>query len=210
MKKGQIYILAAIILCLAIFGIVTIANKAQRKGGETNFESLSENYATESSKLINSLLSTTPDQIPDTFRDFSVLFTAYSKTQNPDFGLIYAFNYQNKLYIGNFLKTDITLIDPSPGTVIHGCYDKIPATITFQGFTLDAPIDVGAVEDCTEELDAANSIKISIPVGAEEYVYSFNLPQNQPEVIIVSFEAKVDERKVFMEGEFVPPEAGAP
>ncbi|MBI4447479.1 hypothetical protein HY643_00715 [Candidatus Woesearchaeota archaeon] len=211
MKKGQVYILAAIILCLAIFGVVAIANKAQKKGGKTNFESLSENYVAESAKLINSIITNPSADVGDSFKSFSALFTAYSKTRNPEFGLIYAFNYKGNFYLGNFLKQPILLSTTCTGAIeqsVNGCYEAVDASITFEGLNLGiGGIDQALIGGCTISQPGTKT-NIALAIGAN--CYPFAIPLNQPSVIIVSFESKGEERKVFMEGEFVEGGAAPP
>ena len=61
-KKGQIYILAALILSIVVFSLSQTINKFQQEELEEDFEKLSDNYELESSKLINSLIIQLPLQ----------------------------------------------------------------------------------------------------------------------------------------------------
>ena len=43
-KKGQIYLLAALILGFVIYGLSTVVNKSEQQKIEGDFERLSDNY----------------------------------------------------------------------------------------------------------------------------------------------------------------------
>ena len=107
-KRGQIYILAALILIFVIFILVSQSNVIRELVLENDFERLTKNYEAESSRFVNSLLAA-KENISDKFLEFTIYFTSYSKTQNPDFGLIYLFDYDNKLHIGNYLNESIKI-----------------------------------------------------------------------------------------------------
>src|SRR3989344_1476214 len=100
-KRGQIYLLAALILGLVIFLLVAETNVVKETVIEDDFESLAKNYEIESAKFMNSILERGITDIPNEFLKFTIIFSSYAKTKNPEFGIIYAFINNNRLYIGN-------------------------------------------------------------------------------------------------------------
>ena len=199
-KKGQIYILAALILSIIIFTLSQTINKFKQEKLEGDFEKLSNNYEKEASKLINSLINTEGD-ILDPFSRFTLLFTSYSKSQNPDFGLIYSLDYNGRIQIGNFLNKQIivdngTMSEQDPNQ-LNGCYDKISAVIRFQGLSCDAGIDLKDVEECT--LIIPSTTRIWIQIG--EFWYPFEIIKDKPQIMIVSRLESQEQRQVFIGGE---------
>ena len=76
-KKGQLYILVAMILCVAIFMLVSQYNVVEQEKMRDDFDELSDNYAIESTKLLNSLFIVGGD-VFGSFANFTILFTSYS------------------------------------------------------------------------------------------------------------------------------------
>lgn len=210
-KRGQIYLLIALVMSVVIFGLVTVTNQANQESMNSDFEKLSQNYASESAKLVNSMMAVDPSTIGDDFKKFSFLFTSYSKTQSPDFGLIYAFQYGGKLYLGNYLKSDIEIdCDTCPDVgyprPVPGCYGEIPASVGFDGLSVKVQgVYTSIIEQCSMEEGAFKGGKVpaSLYVKIEDVPYTFTLKKDQPQIIMVSWESKGNQRKVFTEGELV-------
>jgi hypothetical protein len=198
-KKGQIYILAALILSVVLFRLAATVNLASPNDIKDDFEKLSNNYESEGIALMNSVINNQGD-VSDAFRRFTALFTAYSKTTNPRFGLIYALDYNDQLHIGNFLDQPI-IIDCAgcvPEEVI-GCYEKLDASIRFEGLSLGADLNQQLINECTLTIDHSVS---EISVIIDGLNYNFNIVKDSPEVIIVSREYVGELSKVFAKGEF--------
>lgn len=200
-KRGQIYILVALVLAVVIFSMSQIINITYQKSMESRFESLTENYVSESSKLVNILVANPdlePEQKMDLFINFTTMFTSYAKTVNPDFQIIYAFKSDEETYIGNFLTSNILIEIGGEIQLLEGCLAKVPANIEFEGFGLKSTIEFTDLEDCTERFEVeSNEIHISI----EGISYSFKVYENRPEIVIVGWEEREEQRKVYAGGE---------
>lgn len=198
-KRGQVYILAALILTAVLYGISRQSNLLFQENIEDDFNKLSENYNIESAILINSLLNNNADVV-DGFSNFTVLFTSYSKSQNPSFGLIYAFDFENEIQIGNFLSKEI-IIDSGTGETslsrLNGCYNDISATVRFHGLSFDPGLSLIDIGECTTKIPSTEKIWI----GIEDLWYPFEIKEGQPQVMIVSKEEVKEQRKVFIGGE---------
>lgn len=200
-KRGQVYLLAVLILAVIIYTLYNVENKVEQEKLEDNFEKLAQNYDIESSKIINSLINSNDDLFLG-FSNFTFLFTSYSKSQNPDFGLIYAFNNENKIQVGNFLNKAILIdSDDIEGNgneqIIDGCLEKTPATITFQGLTLTANLDITELENCKASL--AYTPRIWVQIDGLWYPFEINI--NKPQIMIISKQEAVQQRKVYIGGE---------
>ncbi|RME54331.1 hypothetical protein D6777_04195 [Candidatus Woesearchaeota archaeon] len=208
-KRGQIYILVALVLSIVVFGLVSVNNKAQQKSLQSNFEKLSANYAQESARFVNSLIGTEED-LTKRFTEFTRLFTAYSKTQSPDFGLIYVFNYNGKLYVGNYLDENIKIgsgcVDAEAKCEMLGCYSKINANVGFDGLDVEFQVPNEELEDCNQELTDANfpaGVPLEVQITIGDVPYTFKLKKDQPEIVMVSWENLDEQRKVYTSGELV-------
>ena len=194
-KRGQIYILAALILIFVIFILVSQSNVIRELVLENDFERLTKNYEAESSRFVNSLLAA-KENISDKFLEFTIYFTSYSKTQNPDFGLIYLFDYDNKLYIGNYLNESIKI--SGVGEPVEGCFDEIIVGVSLEGFKLNVPgFDRSAISKCSlTTISEVGTYTKLIEIG--KYSYELEIVSGHPEIIIVSREFKEGQRKVFI------------
>lgn len=200
-KKGQIYLLAALILGFIIFLLVAETNVVRETVIEDDFESLAKNYEIESAKFMNQIVEKGVTDLPQEFLKFTILFSSYAKTKNPEFGIIYAFIYNGHVYIGNYLDTDIRIKHaPSGKERLPGCYQQIDATIVVAGFPIRTNVATGAYTACMLDmpLPPANTLKFAI----KDVEYEVELEPSRPEIIIVSREEVDNQRKVFVRGNF--------
>lgn len=202
-NKGQIYILAAIILGFVVFILFSRSNIIRKTITEDDFEQLSKNYEIESSKFINQMLLENKD-IPDSFLKFTILFTSYSKTQNPLFNLIYVYEYNDNLYIGNYLNETLVIEKSGKRYSLTGCFDKIKASLSVAGLSLQiSNLDYSLIDSCTAVISAPEKDEIyPISLIINDFVYSIDVIAGNPELVIVSREEKSGNRKVFTKGKF--------
>ncbi|MDD4878634.1 MAG: hypothetical protein PHO02_06410 [Candidatus Nanoarchaeia archaeon] len=204
-KRGQVYVLAAIIMSIIIYGMVTISNRVVQESVASDFERISSNYAMETAKLVNSVAG--KGDMLDAFKKFTVQFASYAKAQSPRFELISVFDSNGVLYIGNFLKEKI-IITCNDGICneelpLAGCYQTIKAEVTFDGLGFEVPINMEEITRCQTEISyGATPIKY-INISAGNVAYQFRLEREQPDVIVVSWETNAKQRKVFTRGNFV-------
>lgn len=104
-NRGQLYILAIIILALVIFSIAMEYNKIVTKSEEMDFEQLSKNYITEAQKVINEAIEN-EDDVSEELSEFTNAFILYAKTKDPNIGMLYMFGNGSGLYMENYLSTD--------------------------------------------------------------------------------------------------------
>jgi hypothetical protein len=200
-KRGQIYLLVAIILCFVIYLLVVERNISIEKVIEDDFRELSTNYEVESSKFVNNLLLSNEKDVSDSFINFSILYSSYARAQNPYFGLIYAFYDNNILYLGNYMSQPI-MVDYGQGSIgLNGCYDDLSATIDFAGFSLNLGLKNTILQkSCIANISAKSLSDISIILNGG--YYTFGLTPNKPQIVIVSKESLEGVSKVYVGGEF--------
>jgi len=198
-KKGQIYIIAAILLSVVIFALASVTNVAKQEKFKGDFEKLSANYETEGSKLINTVVNT-GDDVGARFGNFTYAFTSYSKTQNPQFGLIYVLDYGGRVYLGNYLKEDI-YIDAGTGMpfVLEGCFEKVGASVTFGALTATFDTGKSEITKCVKEIPEPSSKKVYVAI--KNSWYPFRLIEGKPTMMVVSQMEQQEQRKVFVGGE---------
>lgn len=186
-KKGQVFILAAILIAAILFSLATIKNKSEQEGIKGDFEALSENFEIEASKLINSAMKQHGVMVHEAFKSFSTMFASYAKGKNPEYGLIYILSFEdigfgNRIQVTNFLDRNIIIQgcgeDGKDYSVnISGGFDRINANLNFEGFTIQTDIvPVGLEFDCTN---------ITSLLGYKEASVCAFLYQNTTELAVV-------------------------
>ncbi|HLC72222.1 MAG TPA: hypothetical protein VJH37_01435 [Candidatus Nanoarchaeia archaeon] len=196
-KKGQIYLLAALILGFIIFLLAAETNVVKKTVIDDDFESLARNYEVESAKFMNQILEQGVTDIPQEFLKFTIVFSAYAKTKNPEFGVIYAFIFNNRVYMGNYLDTEIQIPRQIP---LSGCYQRLNTNIVVAGFPVQSSVTTGAFSSCMLDIPIPPANKLRFFIEGIEY--EVELEPTRPEIIIVSRENINNERKVFVKGNF--------
>ncbi len=202
MKKGQVYILAVLIIGFLVFTIMTPSNILHQRVVDDDFEELSKNYQLESSKLLNELLNqagTNDEIINSTFLNFTVSFTSYSKTKNPNFGLIYAFPYENEIFIGNYADVSLTFETSLTSTPVYleGCFSRVDTSVSLYGLSISVPdITPSLYTNCIYKTAYPSNGEIDFVI--EDIEYHFKLEERRSDIIIVSREDLDEDIKVFI------------
>ncbi len=213
-KRGQVLILAALILSFVIFSLMVRLNIAQRPILQGDFEGLSRNYDEESIKFINLLTEVSLKEnlkleaVAVLFLNFTQDFTRYSKTQNPEFGVIYFFDYEftiggqkiGKMLVGNYLDQDIIIwTRQCEEQVVHGCRSKIDAGASFGEFKFHSQIDKFNFE-CAANLSRGigDPYIFSFIIGDIEYVSEIALGESK--IGVVAHETSEEQRRVYISG----------
>ncbi len=206
-KRGQLYILVALIIGFIIYVLLTPSNIVRTSIEESDFEELSKNYELESAKLINEVISQNQN-IKDIFRNFTILFTSYSKTKNPDFELVYAFIFNETLFLGNYLETGdrikFNYTGISTPIYLYGCFGDVPVSISIAGLSLSiSGVDMSNIAQCTfsGKINPFDTKKL-LDFEIENVRYEVELSTNSPEIIIVTKEQQGKDRKVYAKGKF--------
>src|SRR3989344_6584619 len=119
-KRGQVFLLAAIVIGLAIVSVTIIYNKIKEYPLITDYKELSENYLTEAPKIIN--YARYNDEVEaDRLNAFTNIYTDAAKQRDPNFGVFYTFRDESGVvHILNTLNNrvlNIKIIDTSSGAV---------------------------------------------------------------------------------------------
>ena len=147
------------------------------------------------------MLETGSSSIPQEFLKFTIVFSSYAKTKNPEFGTIYAFIYGPHLYIGNYLDQEVRIPSAPPqNRNLPGCYQDLNTEIVISGFRMPTPVEMNALDDCMLDLAVPGNNRLTFFI--EDIEYEVDLEPSRPEIIIVSREEVANQRKVFVKGNF--------
>ncbi len=200
MKKGQIYILAVVIIAFLMYTLVTPVNFLHQRVIDDDFEELSQNYQIESAKLLNTLLNkqnVSLGLVNNTFLNFTVSFTSYSKTKNPNFGLIYAFPFRNWLFIGNYADVDVNVTSGAYQKKLKGCFNDVSTSVSLYGLSIKVPdVNPALYAECVDIAPYPPNSIVNFKI--EDVNYDFALQGNRSDIIIVSRESLEEDVKVYI------------
>ncbi|MBI2499030.1 hypothetical protein HYV88_02200 [Candidatus Woesearchaeota archaeon] len=212
-KRGQIYILAALIFSLVIYLLSINLNTAKGTVFSDFFIEISNNYDKESAKFLTSLsqelLKNSELDVQKNFNEFSGKFTSYSKTINSAFGFIYFFDYSHRdnrrVIIGNHLDQPILVwVDENNKKKIDGCKGEIHLGTTFGDLSEDFMGILGDIlEKCSETLDLTTDDNVyNVTYVVSNIKYTSGIIKGVPQIVILSEEKKGEERKVYTNHKF--------
>jgi len=208
-KRGQIYLVSALIIVFILYIILTPSNIIKKTTESSNFEDISKNFDRESSRFMNILIGK-KQAVYDSFLNFTILFTSYSKTKNPDFGLIYTFAYDNKLYFGNYAADRATFEAGTQKTIIDGCLSNIQTSFSAAGLQLSIPnVNLGVFKQCLKEVPTPPGFTDTIMITIEELntnsttKFTTEISPNNPDIVIISKEKKGNTRRIYTKGKFI-------
>ncbi|MBS3163066.1 hypothetical protein J4427_00030 [Candidatus Woesearchaeota archaeon] len=93
-KRGQFFILGAVIIAMALFVLMVRVNTYEEKILLEDFPDLSKNYESESIKVVNDALLNELDPFVK-LDEFTNGFVDYARTLDPNIGFIYVYKDKN-------------------------------------------------------------------------------------------------------------------
>jgi hypothetical protein len=201
-KRGQIYLVAVILIGFILFALLNQGNYVRRVIIDDDFDTLSKNFDVESARFINENLDATTVDLGTKFADFSQTFADYSRTQNPDFELLFLLRTDPATaYFCNLMQNSIKV----NGVDVNGCYqDTTSSTSGTDDLTLN--LEYTTCESNTG-LDFCKSLAITgnfVTVVMNDIEYQVKAPSlNKAELVIVTKEDKGEQRRIFLEEGFV-------
>ena len=148
-KKGQIYIITAIIISVAIFSVITDVNKIYKEISVTDFRDLSRNYITEAPKVINYAIANRQiNNIYDLLSGFTKEFVTYAQIRNPNMGLVYVYGDSGRTVIENYMPAEkIIEYDSSTGSGMlfssqTKTINKVSVALAGEEFGANVPIEI--------------------------------------------------------------------
>lgn len=114
-KRGQFFIVFAVILGIIILGLATVFNVVIKTGREETmkkkFNTMCENYREEIFRVSQYVINTSNKSgEPGLIKNFTINFLKYAKKNDPDFQLIYVYGNTTYVNILNATRYEITVI----------------------------------------------------------------------------------------------------
>ncbi len=155
-KSGQVYILGAILIGVALVSIFTVINMSQQTELSKNFEMLNENYEREAERFINDYTKNNNPavELGQSFPEFTKNFNSFAKEINPDFGIITTLTYINR--DGDKITRVINMLD-MPVFVTKNFFQTDPITPSLT--------DINLIPGCFEPTGVLNTAGIVVPAN---------------------------------------------
>lgn len=198
-KRGQIYLVAAIIVCMIAFVLVAKSNYIREQVLLQNFKDISSNYLTESPKVVNGVLENQESdlssedkltKIKEELSGFTKDFVDnYAKNQDPNVGLIYIYNDENGVIIQNSLNGEkVSFVGSSNDNILLSYDEPLTGDIVFVGtgtsVATAAPLcNSGNEKYCILEANTLPPGKYNLNIGNINYPFEIN--QDSPELIVI-------------------------
>ncbi len=231
-KRGQVYILAAVIIGVLLFTIFATVNTSKQVDLNANFDRLNENYERESERFINAYVSDNnpTKELENSFPEFAWNFNKFAMETNPEFGIITTLSFTKKdgtkkNLIVNMLDTPVFVTtrftenggvfipsngetDESAIEVVTGCSEILDAVLTIPGVgTINPGETVGkqGVKFCTYPVDVAGIDKVFLFVN--DIWVGYEIPKGEdpkPGLIVTAKSDEGDQTQIFINENEIP------
>jgi len=142
-KRGQFYIITAIIFIAVIFSLVAISNYIKPNPSPDKFYQAAENYFYEVSRVFDYSLSEDPSNLADKVDEFTTDFITYGTNIDPKMELIYIYGNEKKVVVMNYAEEkrqiDVKYKDAEWQNygLISGGKEKLKTSVSIWSFTLE-------------------------------------------------------------------------
>ena len=139
-KKGQLYILAALIIGVVVFWAISPSNTFTAREVNPDFQDISRNYDEEARRLINDMLEDKVDKDELSLRLAAVsdeFIYRYAKKRDPEFGVVFVLTDGNVIDIVNYLDKSVKVGDEIVGGKEEIC---VKGSVNLAGFSFDTSL----------------------------------------------------------------------
>lgn len=121
-KRGQFYIIAALIIAAIIAGLVSEANYAIRRPKPVKFYDLSKDYEAEVTRIIDSGVyqGKSDVEINGDVANFTKQFLEYAQEKDPNLQLFYLYGNNNSITVVNYAISDADVIAENKFSKLSG------------------------------------------------------------------------------------------
>ena len=111
-KKGQVFLIAAIIFIFAVYSVIIKYNTAKEYATLEDYEEITENYQSEFPKVVNKALYKEDETVESALEKFNKKFLSNARQKDPNYGVLYAYkDARGNLHIVNTLNKKVININ---------------------------------------------------------------------------------------------------
>ena len=225
-KRGQVYILAAVIIGVLLFTIFATVNTSKQVDLNANFDRLNENYERESERFINTYVSdnSPTDELEDTFPIFTRDFNNFARETNPEFGIISTLSFTKKdgtkinlvvnmldtpIFVTTKSSNDGVVFTPSKSTVdvVIGCSEISEGGIgsPIGGVNTEEAVGNPDVTVCTYKITDPGADKVFLFVN--DIWVGYEIPKKidpKPGLIVTAKSDEGEQIQIFVNENEIP------
>ena len=199
-KRGQFYLILALILSLAVYGITYRVNKIDEPILFEDFNEVSQNYLTESVYVINNALKNEED-VEVKLDTFTKSYIDYAQKRNPDLTLLYVYGNGTNVSIQSYLDSTSAV----QAHTILGAHQELVQGITIRvggkEFIYEVPVTSENFGEGWTGVTLDNR-PFNLSVGG--IIHPFDLSSGSPEFKIIIRTASGDQEFSSGSGEWEP------
>lgn len=186
-KRGQFYIIIAIIISLAFFSIVIPQNKVEEVILFEDFNDISLNYAQEAPKVANYGIFNDLNT-KDLLSDFTKNFLLFVRQRNPTIELIYIYNNGSRVHLSSYLSetTVVSSADYETSTLLGAdetTFNNVNLKVGGKDFIQQVPLQIKNFGDEFSSTDLPSSNNIILNIGG--IFHNFDLGSQGPELKVL-------------------------
>ncbi len=194
-KRGQFYLVAAIIIILILYSLSTRVNVIREQPRFTDFNRIADNYLSEVTKIVNyGIYTKIADIQASLIAPFTANFIAYARTRDPNIGLVYVYGDNSKTVIENHLPGDTIVYynssdpdtDPLSGQIFTSdseSINEVGVTIGGEDFKHVVPVKLGSFSSNYYSSTLASIDNLRIDVLGVPYLYDSGSTDNSFNVV---------------------------
>lgn len=193
-KRGQFYLIFAVIIIIVIAGLVATANYARMAKEPVKFYDLSEDYASETTKIIDYGVLATGTDLKSEVDAFSRKFLDYAQEKDPNLQLVYLYGNAQQVEIVNYATGDVNVITSEGKTIIPGGSGTSTSTISIQygekEMKKDLEVRLSNFMDVSKSLGASGGM---IDVELAGVLHTFDLKTGDAFYYVITTEGEEEE-----------------
>ena len=185
-KRGQFYIILAVLISLAFFTLMIPQNRLQEAIVFEDFNYVSQNYVEEAPRVANFGLYTDNQDINLLLSKFSQDFLNIARQKNPSLELIYFYNDGTDITLTSYAQQPVTVVQKTTEEVLGA--DQVSANninlrVAGKDFTQQVPLQVKDFGKTyyTTEFPASGGITLNI--GG--VLHNFDMQTGGPEISVL-------------------------
>ncbi len=220
-KRGQFFLIIAIIFSLALFTITQKQNTIQEATLFGDFQYLAKNYQDESYRVVDYSIKKNEDSVVrlDSLNTFTSDYISFAKLTNPNIQLFYIYSDNNRAFIKSYMDSSPIDVKPAncdnptpplgcdPITVFGSNTETINSaslSVAGKNFTTNVPITIKNFGDYTQaELSSPDLVLIKIG----SVFHRFNINPLSPDLKLYIESSTPSTKEVYSTGgtqEFPP------
>jgi len=211
-KRGQFYIILAVILALGIFGVVSESNKAEQPVFTQDFSELSQNYLRESPKVVNYAIYQKED-VNSTLSGFTEDFLQQARKTNPGLSILYIYSNGSEVKVRSYLdESTVIYSEDRSAQLLFGqsqvAIQRVILNISGKEFIHEVPVTIRNFgEEFFQSSGFSEPQSLRLDIGG--IFHTFNLESNNiPQLQVLVQSKEGDVKEVYSTGDpshpFVP------